>query len=165
MYLDTLLNVSMAAGIGPKASLVAKSLIIAAMAVGSVSMWIANPLAWLWVASQMQSESHRVGLGPYMLLLAGVVVTAIALAVGLERLNRLYGRVTGAPPELRLIFPWHRSMRDLRHGGRDEPGRPVSVLDVVMVISVALCVVAFVAWYFIANPTPPGIGGPGGSKE
>lgn len=138
--------------------------IIAAMAIGSVAMWIANPLAWLWIASQVQSESHRVGLGPYMLLLSGVVVTAVALAVGLAWLSRLYGRVTGAPPQVRVVLPWHRSMRDARHGGRDEPGRPVSVLDIVMVISVTLCAIAFLVWYFVTNPTPPGIG-PGGSKE
>lgn len=134
------------------------------MAVGSVSMWIVNPLGWLWVASQLQAESHRVGLGPYMLLLTGVVVTAVILAVGLAQLNRLYGRVTGAPPELRVVLPWHRSLRDARHGGQDEPGRPVGVLDVVMVVSVVLCVMAFLVWYFLTNPTPPGVG-PGGSKE
>jgi hypothetical protein len=144
--------------------LAVRASIIAAMAVGSASMWILNPLAWLWIASQVQSESHRVGLGPYMLLLAGVVVTATALAVVLAWLNRLYGRVTGAPAQMHVVLPWHRSMRDARHGGRDEPGRPVSVLDVVMVISVTLCAIAFLAWYFIANPTPPGIG-PGGSKD
>lgn len=142
----------------------ARASIIAAMAVGSVAMWIANPLGWLWVASQLQSESHRVGLGPYMLLLAGVVVTAVALAVALAWLNRLYGRVTGAPPEVRVALPWHRSLRDARHAGSDEIGRPVSVLDVVMVLSVGLCAVAFLAWYFVTNPTPPGIG-PGGSKD
>ncbi|HEX2070635.1 MAG TPA: hypothetical protein VHF90_03185 [Thermoleophilaceae bacterium] len=135
------------------------------MAVGSTAMWILNPLAWLWLASQVQSESHRVGLWPYILLLTGVVATAVVLAVALAQLNRLYGHVTGAPPELRVILPWHRSMRDARHGGRDEPGRPVSVLDVVMVVSVALCAVVFLGWYFITDPTPPGIGGPGGSKD
>jgi hypothetical protein len=147
-----------------KASLLIKVSIIAAMAVGSVSMWIASPLAWLWLASRLQAESHRVGLGPYMLLLAGVVGTAIVLALGLGRLDRLYGRVTGVAPHVRVIFPWQRSMRDVRHGGRDEPGRPVSVLDVIMVISVGLCAVVFLVWYFIANPTPPGVG-PGASKD
>lgn len=147
-----------------RASLALRISIIATMAVGSVSMWIANPAAWLWIASRMQAESHRVGLGPYMVLLTGVVGTAIALALGLGRLDRLYGRVTGTSPQVRVVFPWYRSMRDMRHGGRDEPGRPVSVLDVVMVISVSVCAVVFLAWYFIVNPTPPGIG-PGGSKD
>lgn len=146
-------------------SLLARISIIAAMAVGSAALWIANPIAWLWIGSQLQRESQRLTLAAYLLLLAGIVVTAVALAIGLARLNRLYGHVSGAPPELRVIFPWQRSMRDARHGGRDEPGRPVSVLDVVMTISVATCVVAFLAWYFVANPTPPGIGGPGGSKD
>jgi hypothetical protein len=147
-----------------RASLTTRASIIATMAVGSVSMWIANPVVWLWIASRMQGQSHRVGLGPYMLLLVGVVGTAIVLALGLGRLDRLYSRLTGTGPRVRVIFPWHRSMRDMRHGGRDEPGLPVSVLDVVMVISVGLCAIVFAAWYFIVDPTPPGVG-PGASKD
>ena len=147
------------------ASLSARASIIATMAVGSVAMWIANPIAWLWIASQFQRQSRQLTLGPYMMLLVGIVVTAIALAFGLVALNRLYGRVTGAPPEVRVILPWHRSMRDERHGGRNEPGRPVSVLDVVMVVSVLLCISSFLAWYFITDPTPPNIGGPGPAKD
>jgi hypothetical protein len=147
------------------ASLPARASIIAAMAVGSVSMWILNPIAWLWIASQFQRDARQLTVGAYMLLLVGIVVTAIALAFGLAGLNRLYGRVTNAPPEVRLILPWHRSMRDARHGGRDEPGRPVSVLDVVMVASVLLCVASFLVWYFATNPTPPNIGGPGPAKD
>jgi hypothetical protein len=158
------MNVGTTVDHGQPASLAARIAIIAAMAVGSVSMWIANPMAWLWIASRLQGQSHRVGLGPYMLLLGGVICTAIVLATGLVRLNRLYSRVTGEAPQVRVVFPWHRSMRDMRHGGRDEPGRPASVLDVVMVISVGLCAIVFLAWYFIANPTPPGVG-PGGSKD
>ncbi|HEU0018685.1 MAG TPA: hypothetical protein VFQ14_00200 [Thermoleophilaceae bacterium] len=134
------------------------------MAVGSAAMWILNPIAWLWIGSQLQRDSREMTLGAYLLLLVGITMTAIALAIGLERLNRLYGRVTGAPPELRLVLPWHRSLRDARHGGQDELGRAVSVLDVVMTISVAVCVLAFLVWYFATSPTPPGVG-PGGSKD
>jgi hypothetical protein len=149
----------------PTAPLLTRVSIIATMAVGSVSLWIVNPIAWLWIASQFQRQSRQLTLGPYFMLLIGIIVTAIGLAIGLAALNRLYGRVTGAPPEVRLVLPWHRSLRDARHGGRDEVGRPVTVLDVVMVVSVLLCLAAFLAWYFITNPTPPNIGGPGPSKD
>lgn len=135
------------------------------MAVGSVSLWIANPIAWLWLGSQLQRDSRQLSAGPYVVVLVGIVLTAVGMAIGLAALNRLYGRVTGAPPEVRVIMPWRRSMRDERHGGRGESGRPVTVLDVVMVISVLLCVGSFLAWYFITNPTPPNIGGPGPSKD
>lgn len=134
------------------------------MSVGSAAMWILNPIAWLWIGSQLQRDSRDMTLSAYFLLLIGITTTAIAMAIGLERLNRLYGRVTGAPPELRLVLPWHRSLRDARHGGQDEPGRPVSVLDVVMTISVAICVLAFGVWYFVTNPAPPGVN-PGASKD
>jgi hypothetical protein len=146
------------------AALPVRIAIIATMAVGSAAMWIANPILWLWLGAQLQRDTREMTLTTYFLLLVGIVATAIVLAIGLERLNRFYGRITGGPPELRLIFPWRRSMRDERHGDQEELGRPVSVLDVVMTISVAICVLAFLAWYFIANPTPPGVG-PGASKD
>jgi len=115
-----------------------------------------------WGAAPAQHPGDD--LTTYFLLLIGIVATAIGLAIGLERLNRLYGRVTGGSPELRLVFPWHRSMRDERHRAEKEPGRPVSVLDVVMTISVLTCVLAFLVWYFVTNPAPPGVS-PGGSKD
>jgi hypothetical protein len=39
------------------------------------------------------------------------------------------------------------------------------VLDVVMVITVLVALVAFTAWFVIVNPTPPNIGGPGPAKD
>jgi hypothetical protein len=38
------------------------------------------------------------------------------------------------------------------------------VLDVIMVISVIVALAAFGTWYFVTNPTPPGVE-PGPSKD
>jgi hypothetical protein len=140
--------------------------LIALMALGSVALWVGNPLLWLWITSQLQSGGGQPQMAPYALLLVGVVLTAVALAKGLAALNRRYGRLIGADPTVRLIAPWRRSLRDARHGGHEDPGRlPVNVLDVVMVISVLAAVIAFTLWYVITNPTPPNVGGPGPAKR
>jgi hypothetical protein len=105
-------------------------------------------------------------MGPYALLLIGVVLTAVALAKALAALNRRYGRLIGDEPVVRVIAPWRRSLRDARHGGREDGGGvAVSVLDVVMVLSVLAAVVVFAIWYLLTDPTPPNVGGPGPSKD
>lgn len=140
--------------------------LIALMAAGSVSLWVLNPLLWFWITSQLQQEAGQPRMGPYLLLLAGIVATAVAISKGLAALSRLYARVTGTEGTVRIIVPWRRSLRDARHGGREDPTRaPVNVLDVVMVVSVLLALALFAAWYVITNPTPPNVGGPGPAKR
>lgn len=139
--------------------------LIALMAVGSVAIWILNPLFWFWVTSKLQTRAGQAQMGPYLLLLLGVILTAVAFGKGLAALNRRYGRLTGTEPTVRIIVPWRRSLRDARHGGHDDAGTvPVSLLDVVMVLSVIVAVVAFALWYLITNPAPPGVE-PGPSKD
>ena len=141
----------------------ARVAIVAAMAFGSVALWVANPLFWLWVTARMQTVDPS--MGPYALMLFGITLTAVVLGKGLARLNRLYGSVAGTTPTVRVIMPWRRSLRGGRSRARETDGRiPVSILDVVMVISVAVALVALVAWFVVVQPAPPGIG-PGGAKS
>jgi hypothetical protein len=129
----------------------AKAALIALMALGSILLWIGSPLAWLWTASQMQKDTQAPGFGPYLLVLAGIAVTAVVLAKLLSRLNRAYGVVAGDEPTVRVILPWHRSMR-----GEDEGRAERTVLDVVMVISVAIGFAAMGLWFlfFAGSPLP-----------
>jgi hypothetical protein len=137
--------------------------IVAAMALGSVGAWVANPIMWLWITSRLQSTQPS--MGPYLLTIAGITATAIAFGKGLAALNRLYGRVSGSDPTVRVIMPWRRSLRGGRSRRRETDGRlPVTVLDVVMVISVTIAVIALIVWFAVVQPTPPGIQ-PGGSKS
>jgi hypothetical protein len=78
------------------------------------------------------------------MVLVGIPATMIAMGKLLAALDRTYGRVTGTAPQTRAQAPWHRSMR-----GDRRPSRPRSVLDVVMVCSVALGVVCFAVWFFL----------------
>lgn len=126
----------------------AKAALIALMAVGSLLLWIGSPIGWLWLASQMQRDSQATGLGPYLVVLAGIAVTAVALAKLLSRLSRAYGRVAG-DEEVRVVMPWHRGLR-----GENEGRAPRTVLDVVMVVSVGIGAVAMTIWFFFLAGSP-----------
>ena len=139
----------------------ARLAIIALMALGSVALWIGDPVLWLWITSRLQSTQAT--MGPYLLAIVGILLTGVAIGKSLARLNRLYGDVTGTTPTVRIVVPWRRSYRG--ESGKDEDARlPVSLLDVVMVISVVIAVAALVAWFVIVKPAPPLPGGPGGAK-
>ena len=138
---------------------------IALMAVGGLAMWIANPVLWLWITSSLQ-DGTQPSMGPYALMLLGIVLTCVAIGKGLSVLNRHYARVTGSTPKVRVIVPWRRSLRGGRSQRRETDGRmPVSVLDVIMVVSVVLAVASFSTWYVVTNTTPPNVGGPGTAKH
>jgi F0F1-type ATP synthase membrane subunit c/vacuolar-type H+-ATPase subunit K len=130
---------------------VAKAALIAAMAVGSVLLWLGIPVGWLWVGSMVQSDSQQAGFGPYMLVIFGIVVSAILMAKLLAKLNRVYGTVSGAAPLVKVRMPWHRSMR-----GEDDSRQPRTMLDVVMVCSVSVALTIFGIWFafFAGSPLP-----------
>jgi hypothetical protein len=116
--------------------------LILVMAVGSVILWIGIPVGWIWVASQTVKTSQPT-LGPYLLVLFAVPITMWIWGKLLFRMNGLYSRLTGQTYEVRAQLPWHKSMRDERGSGR-----PTTVLDIVMVVSVSIALTAFGIWFF-----------------
>ena len=131
--------------------------IVCAMVIGSVTLWIANPVFWLWLTARLQTTQARTG--PYVLMLLGVLATAIACAKGLAMLNRRYASVMG-DNTVHLHLPWARGL-----GGEHEKDlRVVTVLDVVMIVSVIVAGTALLIWFAVEQPTPPGRG-PGPSKS
>ena len=117
--------------------------LIGLMIVFSLLMWIGAPLFWLWLGSQLQSGSTPT-LGPYVLVLVGVVASMIVLGKLLSRLDYLYGRVTDSNATVRVRLPWNRSLR-----GERESGRKTRVVDIVMVASVSSALLLFGAWFFL----------------
>jgi len=122
---------------------VIKAGLIVLMAAGSVTLWLGIPIGWLWIGSQVQSNSQGTGFGPYFLVIAGIGVSVFLVTKLLASLNRTYARVSGEEEVVRVRPPWHRSMR-----GEDDSRPPRSVLDVVMVISVSIAVTAMTIWFF-----------------
>jgi hypothetical protein len=128
------------------------ALLILLMAIGSVVLWIGVPLGWIWLASNIVDSSEP-SLTPYVMVLVGIPLTMVVVGKGLSQLNRVYGEVTGTTPTVRVVLPWHRSMR-----GERDAGHPRTVLDVVMVCSVTIALVLFGLWFFLfagsSIPTP-----------
>jgi hypothetical protein len=146
-------------------TLAARAGLIALMLVGSLALWLGDPALWLWITGRLQST--QASMGPYALMLVGIILTAVVIAKVLARLNRRYAEVTGTAPTVRIVVPWRRSMRDARHGGSsDEDNRvPVGLLEVIMVIAVLIALVALALWFLLVHPAPPLPGGPGGAKR
>jgi hypothetical protein len=119
----------------------AKLLIILLMAVGSLAMWIVTPVGWIYLVSQL-AESSQVKMWHVALVLTGIPVTMIVIGKLLGRLNHLYLRMSGQEVDMRVTPPERRSFR----GARDER-QPRTMLDVVMVASVATALVAMGVWF------------------
>jgi hypothetical protein len=119
------------------------ALLVALMAVGSILLWLGIPVGWLYLASRIVKSSQP-SLGPYVLVLVGIPVSMVVVGKALSRLDRAYGDVTGTTPTGRMRSPWMKSMR-----GERDSGRPRTVLDVVMVWSVAVALLSFAVWFFV----------------
>lgn len=116
--------------------------LILLMAIGSVAMWVAVPVFWLWLGSHLQ-QGAQPSLGPYLLILIGIPATMVVIGKLLVRLDRVYAAVVGARSQERVQRPWHRSMRGERGSTRQR-----TVLDLVMVVSVTVALIAFGVWFF-----------------
>jgi hypothetical protein len=117
-------------------------ILILLMAAGSIAMWVVVPVAWLYLGSQMQKGSTP-SLGPYVLVLVGIIVSMIVIGKLLGWLDRVYAIVIGVSRQQRIQAPWAKSMRGERGSGRER-----TVLDGVMAVSVGLALVAFGVWFF-----------------
>jgi hypothetical protein len=126
----------------------AAGLVVLAMIVAALSMWTVVPFVWLWIASQL-SESQAPSMGPYMVVLMGVISSIVLLGWILGRLNSLYGRITGSHAIASIRPAWLKSMRD-------EPDRPhgASVMEAVIVTSVLLAMLVMALWFFILAGSP-----------
>ena len=118
------------------------ALLIALMAVGSILLWLGIPVGWLYLVSRLVKSSQP-SMGPYVLLIVGIPASMVVVGKALSKLNRVYGEVMGTAPTVRAPSPWMKSMR-----GERDSGRPRTVLDVVMVWSVALALLCFGVWFF-----------------
>ena len=127
---------------------VASALLVLLMAIGSVAMWIAAPIFWLWLVSQF-SESTSPSLGLYMVVLIGTIATVVVLGKTLGWLNRLHGSMTGRMQTGRDQTVWMRSHRGERNVQRDH-----GVLGTVMAVSVSVALVAMGIWFLFFAGSP-----------
>ena len=130
------------------AARLARVALVGVMVAGSIAMWVGNPLLWLWVAARV-ADSASPAMTPIVVFLAGVAITMVPLGLALVRVDRLHRRLAGTEDTVRRHKPWMRSMR----AERSDAGRG-SVLEVVMVASVTVVLVALGIWFLLFAGSP-----------
>jgi hypothetical protein len=121
--------------------------VVAALALtivlGSAFVWIGVPLAGLWVAGELTTESDR-----FLLLALCSIPTAMVLFGWLiYRVNRVYVGLRGGPGAASPRSAWLRSSSDARRPGRGAGG-PRPLIDVAMAASAWAAVVLMAIWFF-----------------
>jgi hypothetical protein len=120
---------------------VAAAFLFVLMAVGSLVLWTAIPVACLWIAGKL-TES----IATHFLIALPLTVTCVGLfAALLFRLNQLYLRVTGT-----LL-----NLRDDEEDEEEEPRIPRGPLEPMLVGSLAIALAALVVWFFFFAEDPP----------
>jgi hypothetical protein len=130
---------------------IAGAALIVLMVILSVLLCPVAPVAWIWLASQLE-QSSQPSLGPIVLVFVGLLVSTILIGKALAMVGRAHAHVAGTADMKRLRLPWLRSMR-----GERDSGRNTQVLDVVMVTSVSTALLIFGVWFFaFAGSSLPG---------
>ena len=129
---------------------VSQAALVSLMVLGGLMLWFGNPVIWLWIGSQM-SETQRASMGPYAVVALGILASTIIVAWGLARIHRRYQEVSGHIPTVRVRLPWMRSLR-----GDDDARPEVTVLDVIVVTTALLGIMAAIVWFlgFAGSPLP-----------
>lgn len=122
--------------------------VAAIMLVAALSLWTLIPLVWLWIGSQLAATQFP-SMGPYAVVLIGVIISILIVAWLLGHLNELYLRLTGSRTVEPIRMGWLKSLRDT--GG---PPRPPTLLEAVIVGSVLISFIALVTWFFTLAGSP-----------
>ena len=120
----------------------AGGLILALMLAGGLFMWAGNPYLWIRVTAS-RADSQNLTMGQALFVLVAIAITGFVMVKVLAVLNGWYARVMGGSDEVTVRMPWNQSMRDGR-----TTGRTTSAIDVVMVASVSIALVAATIWFF-----------------
>jgi hypothetical protein len=126
----------------------AATVVFFAMLLGAFSLWTLIPLGWVYIASKL-SHSQFPSIGPYMIVIVGIIVTVLIDAWLIGRLNDLYVRVTGSNRLVQSRPNWLKSMRDT-----GPVHNSVTVVEAVMISSVMLAGLALVTWFFLLAGSP-----------
>ena len=127
---------------------VAATAVFFAMLLAAFSLWTLIPLGWVYIASKL-AKSQFPSIGPYMIVVVGIIVTVLVDAWIIGRLNDLYVRVTGSNRLVQSRPGWLKSMRDA-----GPVHNSVTVVEGVMMSSVMLAALALMVWFFVLAGSP-----------
>ncbi len=116
-------------------------LLVVLMAIGSVAMWLAVPVFWVYLASRL-ADSAQPSAALILMIVVGIAVSMIVLAKLLGVLNHAHQVLTGTLPGRRDQTVWMRSMR-----GEREFQRQHGVLGTVMTVSVSIALACLGVWF------------------
>lgn len=126
--------------------------LLVVMTIVTINVWTGSPLMALWVGSRV-SEAGT----PTMTAFAVVGLTMVAISLSLVKvlgyLGATYDQLVGRRPAVRRHTAWLRSMSGERPHEQGVEYR-LSALDIILVTSVVLAVVAFEIWFFFYSGSP-----------
>jgi hypothetical protein len=125
--------------------------LIVVMVLGSLTLWLAVPLAWLWLASNL-NKSLDPSFGAYAAVAIGIPATMLVLFTLLRRVDMVHRSLTGTGSASKPVPPpWRRSMRDER-----DLHAPTSALDIILVATAIAAALVLVVWFafFAGSPLP-----------
>ena len=140
MSLARAVSMQVEATLGP-GKRVAGMLLIAAMAVGSLALWLVVPIACLYAASRLVGTSGE----EYLIGLPITVVAMIAFGALLAQLNRLYLRITG------VLARYEAEIEELGVA----PPFLRGPLEPLLVTSLVVALIVFAVWFFGFAKNPP----------
>lgn len=106
--------------------------LVAAMAVGSVFLWLGIPVIWVLLGAQISSPGTPT-MAPIALVLIATPISMVFFAPLLGRLDHAHRELRGSLREGPRRALWNRSMRDSATTESDD-----GVLERVMIISVVI---------------------------
>jgi hypothetical protein len=108
------------------------ALLVVIMFFGSLVLWVGVPIGWLWVGSQLvPSSGLATAVGAMMI---GMLLTIAALVTFLAWVNRKHVELQEA---------------------RGYYGQNATALELVMVASAVIAIVAFFVWFFGFSGSSP----------
>jgi len=132
---------------GPARALAASAIFVV-MLIAALALWTAIPLGWIWIGSKV-ADTQFPAEGPYAVVAVGIVVSIVADAWLIGRLNALYVRVTGTNRLAPMRPSWLKSMRDT-----GASAGTTTVVEAVMVASTMLAALVLVLWFFFLAGSP-----------
>jgi hypothetical protein len=126
----------------------AASAVFVVMLLAALALWTAIPVGWIYIGSKVATTQFPAE-GPYAVVAIGIFVTIVLDAWLIGRLNALYMRITGTNRLAPMRPSWLKSMRDT-----GAAAGTTTVVEAVMIGSVMLAGLVFVAWFFLLAGSP-----------
>jgi hypothetical protein len=122
-----------------------------ATALIAINIWTGAPILALWVGSRVVGSS-ALSMEAVFVVVVVLAVLVFAMALALAWLNASYDRLTGRPVVERRLA-WLRSMR-AEDPDEMEPGMRTSALELIVIFSVYVAMIALVVWFFAFAGSP-----------